>query len=226
MCCGRSLGYSEADRCLQLQKGSARPQLTHLILRSNKARTCRSSPNCLLPLRHSRECSVNSVALVGGEPITFHVNSAGEVDYLEVRPAPNGASAERVSPFTNWTTELSLNQIQVRLGRYARGIGPITNVRVAARGSSRRAIDLELVGQRAALSCAPAAASGPALVSRTAVCNRAEAGFRWRQLVLYLPDAAGVTAWGSARSEHMSSETRPHLFRDPTLRPTTQGSTC
>ena len=36
-------------------------------------------------------------------------------DYLEVRPAPNGAAADRFSPFTNWTTELSLGQVQGRL---------------------------------------------------------------------------------------------------------------
>ena len=83
---------------------------------------------------------------MGGEQITFHVNAAGEIDYLEVRPSFNGASAERVSPFTNWTSELSLGQIQARLARYARGIGAITDLRVAMRGSSRRAIDLEVVG--------------------------------------------------------------------------------
>jgi stage II sporulation protein D len=89
---------------------------------------------------------VRSVALVGGEPVVFHVNAGGEVDFLEVRPAPNGASADRFSPFTNWTTELSLGQTQGRLGRYANGIGPLVDLRVIARGRSRRAIDLEIVG--------------------------------------------------------------------------------
>ncbi len=89
---------------------------------------------------------VGSVTVVGGEPVVFHVNAVGEVDYLEVRPAPNGAAAERFSPFTNWTTELSLGQVQARLARAARGIGPITDLRVAARGTSRRAIDLEVIG--------------------------------------------------------------------------------
>jgi stage II sporulation protein D len=89
---------------------------------------------------------VRSVALVGGEPVVFHVNGAGEVDYLEVRPAPNGAAADRFSPFTNWTTELSLGQAQARLGRFAGGIGSLTNLRVIARGRSGRATDLEVVG--------------------------------------------------------------------------------
>ena len=78
--------------------------------------------------------------------MTFHVNAKGEVDYLETRPGPNGASAERFSPFTNWTAELSIGEVQARLGRSVRGIGAITDLRIAARGSSRRVIDLEVVG--------------------------------------------------------------------------------
>src|SRR5262249_39147017 len=89
---------------------------------------------------------VQSVVLVGGEPVTFHVNATGEVDYLEVRPAPNGAAADRFSPFSNWTTELSVGQVQARLGRAAQGAGAIRDLRVVARGVSRRATDLEIIG--------------------------------------------------------------------------------
>ncbi|HEX9628847.1 MAG TPA: hypothetical protein VF961_02430, partial [Pyrinomonadaceae bacterium] len=70
----------------------------------------------------------------------------GEVDYLEVRPSANGAAADRFSPFTNWTTDLTPGQAQARLGRYTAGIGSLTDLRVIARGSSRRATDLEVVG--------------------------------------------------------------------------------
>jgi len=84
--------------------------------------------------------------LVGGEPLMFHANPNGEVDYLEVRPATNGAAADRFSPFSNWTREMSLGQLQARLGRLASGIGPIIDLRVATRGKSRRAIDLEIIG--------------------------------------------------------------------------------
>jgi stage II sporulation protein D len=86
------------------------------------------------------------VVLVGGEPVVFHLAPTGEVDYLEVRPSPDGAAAERFSPFTNWSTELSLGQVQLRLARRARGIGSITDLQVVARGSSRRVTDLEIIG--------------------------------------------------------------------------------
>jgi stage II sporulation protein D len=68
------------------------------------------------------------------------------VDYLEVRPAANGAAADRFSPFSNWTTELSLGQAQARLGRFASGIGSLKDLRVIVRGKSGRATDLEVVG--------------------------------------------------------------------------------
>jgi stage II sporulation protein D len=140
----------EARGLVQLQKGNARPTAGGaLILRSNKGKD--------QPIVVSRDVylfrqlgeslyQMRSVALVGGEPVGFHVDAKGEVDYLEVKPAPNGASAERSSPYTNWINELSTGEVQSRLGRSVRGIGSITDLQVVARGSSRRAIDLAVVG--------------------------------------------------------------------------------
>lgn len=140
----------EARGLLAMQKGIARPASSGvLILRSNKGKD--------LPIVVGRDAflfrqfgerlyQMRSLALVGGEPVIFHVDGKGEVDYLEVRPAPNGAAAERFSPFTNWSTDMSLGEVQARLGRSIRGIGTITDLRIAARGSSRRVIDLEVVG--------------------------------------------------------------------------------
>jgi stage II sporulation protein D len=140
----------EARNLLQLQKGTARPTANDaLILRSTKGKDqpVKISPDSFL-FRQIGESvyPVRSVALVGGEPVVFHVNAAGEVDYLEVRPAPNGAAADRFSPFANWTIELSLGQAQSRLGRFASGIGSLVDLRVIARGRSKRVIDLEVVG--------------------------------------------------------------------------------
>jgi stage II sporulation protein D len=141
---------SEARNLLALQKGTSRPASGGvMMLRSNKGKD--------MPLIVSREAflfrefgdslfQMKSLALVGQEPVVFHVSAKGEVDYLEVRPAANGAAADRFSSLTNWTAELSLGAVQARLGRSVRNIGAITDLRIAARGSSRRAIDLEVVG--------------------------------------------------------------------------------
>jgi stage II sporulation protein D len=133
-----------------MQKGVTRPTSAGaLIIRSNKNRDLpitisadahlfRTFGNLAYPMR--------SIALVGGEPVTFHVNSRGEVDFLEVRPAPNGAAADRSSPYANWTSVMSVGEVQSRLARWSRGIGTLTDLRVASRGSSRRATDLVIVG--------------------------------------------------------------------------------
>ena len=100
----------EARNLLQLQKGTARPTADeNLILRNARGKDVPvkiSADAFLFRQIGENVYPVRSVALVGGEPVIFHVSAAGEVDYLEVKPAPNGAAADRFSPFTNWTSRL------------------------------------------------------------------------------------------------------------------------
>lgn len=140
----------ESRGALALQKGTTRPTVNGaLILRLNRSKeqpVVVSRDTFLFRQFGESLYQMKSVTLIGGEAVTFHVGSKGEVDYLEIKPATDGASAERFSPFTNWTTELSLGQVQARLARSARGVGAITDLRVVKRGSSRRATDLEVIG--------------------------------------------------------------------------------
>jgi stage II sporulation protein D len=141
----------EARNILQLQKATARPTASGaLILRSTKNRdqslAVVGDAYLFRAFGDDVAHQMRSLSLVGGEPVVFHINSNGQVDYLEAHPAPNGAAAERMSPFTNWTAELSLSQTQSRLSRWSRGIGALTDLRIAAKGSSRRVTDLELIG--------------------------------------------------------------------------------
>jgi stage II sporulation protein D len=140
----------EARNLLQLQKANARPSSDGLlILRSSKGKDQPIKVNAdAFLFRHlgERPYPVSSVALVGGEAVTYHLAPNGQIDFLEVKPATNGAAADRFSPFANWTRGMSVAQVQSRLARAARGIGPIIDLRVASRGSSHRVTDLEIVG--------------------------------------------------------------------------------
>lgn len=133
-----------------LQKGTTRPSTGGaLILRSTKNRDqpiSVSADTYLFRTFGDNAYQMRSLALVGGEPVTFHVNGRGEADYLEVRPAPNGAAADRSSPYANWTATLTVGEAQTKLARFASGIGPITDLRIMARGSSRRTTDLAIIG--------------------------------------------------------------------------------
>ena len=140
----------EARNLLQLQKGSARlSTMGQVILRPPKGKdqTFKVNADAFL-FRHigERAYAVSSLTLMSGEPVTYHIGLNGQIDYLEVKPAPNGAAADRFSPFSNWTTTLTVGQVQARLARAARGIGPIVDLRVMSRGSSHRVTDLEIVG--------------------------------------------------------------------------------
>ena len=140
----------ENRNLLQLQKGNARPTTDNqLVLRTTRGKDqpIRISPQAFL-FRQIGDIaySVKSLALVGGESITFHLGADGMVDYLEVKPAANGASADRFSPFSNWTRGLTPGQVQARLARYTNGIGQLVDLHIAARGTSHRVTDLEVVG--------------------------------------------------------------------------------
>ena len=86
------------------------------------------------------------VQIVGGEAVVFHTNTRGEVDYLEVRPAPNGAASDRASRFTNWTETLTPSGVMSRLSRWVPSVGTVLDLRVLRRGVSGRVLDLEVVG--------------------------------------------------------------------------------
>src|SRR5690349_16813788 len=140
----------EARNLLQLQKANARPASEgQLILRSSKGKDqpIRVNPDAYL-FRYlgERPYQVSSVALVGGEPVTYHLAANGQIDFLEVKPATNGAAADRMSPFANWTRWLSFGQVQAHVARSSKGIGSITDLRVVSRGSSHRVTDLEVIG--------------------------------------------------------------------------------
>ena len=140
----------EARNLLQLQKANARASSDgQLVLRSTKGKDQPIRVNAdafLFRQLGERPYPVSSVALVGGESVIYHLAPNGQIDFLEVKPAPNGAAADRMSPFANWTRGMSVAQVQSRLGRAARGIGPIVDLRVASRGASHRVTDLEIVG--------------------------------------------------------------------------------
>jgi len=140
----------EARGLFGLQKGMTRPTTGGaMILRSSKNRDQPISVDSdayLFRVFGDTAYQMRSLSLVGGEPVTFHLNTRGEVDYLEVRPAPNGAAADRSSPFAHWTATMSLAEAQSRLTRWSRGIGTLTDLRIVSRGSSRRATDIAIVG--------------------------------------------------------------------------------
>ena len=132
-----------------LQNGTAKSsELGKLVVQSGKtSKTFNVRPDVFLFRQFGDQSfAVRETALVGGEPVSFHTNPVGEVDYLEVRPTSALTTAEKMSPLAFWNVNLSSGAVQARLSRYVRGIGNLTDVRISKKGFSRRAIELEIVG--------------------------------------------------------------------------------
>ena len=132
-----------------LSTGTARTSENgKLIVQSGRtSRTLNVRPDVFLFRQFGDQAfQVKETALVGGEPIAFHTDIAGNVDYLEVRPTLEVTTAERMSPLRFWNVSLAPGALQSRLSRYVRGIGTLYDVRIKQKGFSRRAVELEIVG--------------------------------------------------------------------------------
>jgi stage II sporulation protein D len=142
----------EARDLLRLQTATARLTTDgSLLLRATKGpdRTLRVAAQAYL-FRSFGEAlfPVREVNIVGGEAVTFHTDAAGEVDYLEVRPARSGAASDHVSTYAFWTETLTPSVALSRLSRRASGVGEILDMRVISRGASGRVLDLEVIGTK------------------------------------------------------------------------------
>ena len=132
-----------------LQNGVAMPtEDGKLIIKSGKTNRTLTVRNDVFLFREfgGAMFPVKETALVGGETVNFQTNAMSEVVYLEIKPTITTATAEKNSSFTLWNVNLSPSAVQSRLSRFVRGIGSLIDVRVAQKGFSRRAVDLEIVG--------------------------------------------------------------------------------
>jgi stage II sporulation protein D len=140
----------EARGLFALQKATARPPVGGaFVVRAGKSpeRAITLAPDAYLFRAFGEGLfQTRGAQVVGGEPVTYHTDARGAVDYLELHAPPKGASAERVSPYTTWTTTLSAAEVANRLARRTGRIGTLVDLRVVSRGVSRRALDLEITG--------------------------------------------------------------------------------
>ena len=133
----------------QLQTGVANPTADgKLMLKSGRSsRAISVRPDVFLFRQFGdRMYPVRETTLIGGEEVAFQTDATGAVSYLEVKPTSLPTTAEAMSPHTFWNVTLSAGAVQSRLSRYVRDIGTLYDVSVKRRGTSRRAIELEIVG--------------------------------------------------------------------------------
>lgn len=90
--------------------------------------------------------AVDRLMLVGGERITYHVNAAGRVDFLEAEISDRGASSDRLSGQAQWRERITVDELRRRLGRARVSVGEIENLAPVTYGDSNRVLEMEVIG--------------------------------------------------------------------------------
>lgn len=89
-----------------------------------------------------------TLEIIGGEKVTYHLDSRGRIDYLEVQPNANGAASDRFSVFSNWQVELTPEEVKARLVDARVAVGEIVDLQSTKFGLSHRVAELKVVGSQ------------------------------------------------------------------------------
>ena len=90
--------------------------------------------------------AVDRLALIGGERITYHLNSRGRVDFLEAVPSERGASSDRFSSIAQWSQRFTREELERKLARSRVNVGTLTSIEPIAFSQSQRVTEVELTG--------------------------------------------------------------------------------
>ncbi len=90
--------------------------------------------------------AVGRLALIGGERITYHLNSKGRIDFLEALPSERGASSDRFSSIAEWTVRVTRDEMEQRLARSRVDVGKLESIEPVAFSASHRVTEVEVAG--------------------------------------------------------------------------------
>jgi SpoIID/LytB domain protein len=90
--------------------------------------------------------AVNRLALIGGERISYHLNSKRRIDFLEASPSERGASSDRFSSIAEWNVRFTRDEMERRLARARVNVGKLTSIEPLAFSASQRVTEVEVSG--------------------------------------------------------------------------------
>ncbi|HWN98581.1 MAG TPA: SpoIID/LytB domain-containing protein, partial [Blastocatellia bacterium] len=92
--------------------------------------------------------AVSRLALIGGERITYHLNSKQRIDFLEASPSERGASSDRFSSIAEWNVRITRNEMEQRLARARVNVGTLESIEPVAFSASHRVTEVEITGDQ------------------------------------------------------------------------------
>jgi len=92
--------------------------------------------------------AVDRLTLVGGERVSYHLNGAGRIDFLEAEMSERGAASDRFSNVGRWKERVAADELKRRLSRSRVAVGDIEDLVATVRGKSNRVKELEIIGSQ------------------------------------------------------------------------------
>jgi peptidoglycan hydrolase-like amidase len=92
--------------------------------------------------------AVDRLTLIGGERVTYHLNSEGQADFLEASVSAQSASSDHLSIVGGWQERVTVEELRQRLGRSRVNVGQLKNVEPVAFSTSNRVSELEVTGDQ------------------------------------------------------------------------------
>ena len=89
---------------------------------------------------------VERLMIIGGERVTYHLNSKGQVDFLETSISDRSASSDRFSSVAQWQERITIDEIQQRLARANIKVGHLDRIEPVSFSSSSRVTEVEVSG--------------------------------------------------------------------------------
>jgi peptidoglycan hydrolase-like amidase len=89
---------------------------------------------------------VERLMMIGGERVTYHLNSKGQIDFLETSISDRSASSDRFSSVAQWQERISADEIQQRLERAHIRVGHLEKIDPVSFSSSGRVTEVEVSG--------------------------------------------------------------------------------
>ena len=90
--------------------------------------------------------AVDRLTLIGGERVTYHLNGAGRVDFLEASISERGASIDGLANVAPWQERMTIEELQQRLARGHINVGRPEHIEPAVFSASSRITEVELSG--------------------------------------------------------------------------------
>lgn len=90
--------------------------------------------------------SVDRLTLIGGERVTYHVNAAGRVDFLEASISERGVSNDTFANVAPWQERVTIEELQQRLARAHINVGRPERIEPMVFSASTRITEVELSG--------------------------------------------------------------------------------